>query len=483
MATAPVLQPPSRRAARSRSSALLAGMMLALGCESLAALTLTLTTREDEFDGVCNRHCSLRDAISVANQAGTQVNIRLAAGDYEITRYSAPDANGYPVDEQDNASGDFDVHGDIVIIGAGRTTRVRGTSPDLAVALPTSPAQYRGRLFDVHPGARLTLKNLDLLGGLAIDEGGALRNRGDTLLRDVDLYRNGVLVPEGYGLNRDEKLTGVGGAISNHGTLVVHRSYLVSNRTDAYDHSRTDGSAIYNASSGQLMMRDSAVVDNEAAFAYQDYGGEALVNRGQADIARSWFDDNNSGQESLISLVNYGEMKLSNSTFFLFEGIANWSANASATLIHVTTIGGVRNSARMRVRNSLFVGAPELFDWDVPNDCFSSPGADFQYLGLITSTPDGYGSCPADSYADYAQVYQNLLYPRDEGDAAAYPKGTIEWARALGEKGSHLRLRAGGLAIDAGVGSCASHDQLARPRPVDGNGDGVANCDLGAYEH
>src|SRR5690606_11075976 len=118
---------------------------------------------------------------------------------------------------QDNVSGDFDVHGDIIITGAGRTTRVMGNSPDLAVEIPTLPGQYRGRLFDVHQGARLTLKNMDLLRGLALDEGGALKNRGDTVLRDVDLYRNGVLVPEGYGLLPPaQKLTGVGGAVSNH---------------------------------------------------------------------------------------------------------------------------------------------------------------------------------------------------------------------------------------------------------------------------
>ena len=470
------------RPARPHPSILVAGLLLTLGCGSLSAQTLKVTSGDDDFDGTCNSHCSLRDAIHVANQAGTQVHIRLGPGDYRITRYSAPDANGYPEDEQNNLSGDFDVHGDIVITGSGRTTRLMGTSPDLTAGIPALPAYYRGRLFDVHPGARLTLKGMDLLRGLAIDEGGALKNRGDTVLRDVDLYRNGVLVPEGYGLlPANQKLTGVGGAISNHGSLLIHRSYLVRNLNDAYDHSATFGSAIYNT--GQLLMRDSALVANEAALIYQDYGGDALVNLGQADIARSWFSDNNSGQEGLTAVFNAGELKFSNSTLFLFQGLVN-AAPAQATLIHVTSIARIQNHGRMRVRNSVFAGSPHLFDWDIPEDCFSSPNADFQYSGLLTSTPDdGYSSCPADIYADYAQVFQRLLYPRDEGDAASYPKNSIDWARALGKKGSYLRLRAGGEAIDAGIGSCASHDQLARPRPADGNGDGVANCDLGAYEY
>jgi len=37
-------------------------------------------------------------------------------------------------------------------------------------------------------------------------------------------------------------------------------------------------------------------------------------------------------------------------------------------------------------------------------------------------------------------------------------------------------------AIDAGVGTCTASDQRKLPRPQDGNGDGVAGCDLGAYE-
>jgi hypothetical protein len=135
----------------------------------------------------------------------------------------------------------------------------------------------------------------------------------------------------------------------------------------------------------------------------------------------------------------------------------------------------------MRVRNSLFAGAPEFFNNDYPDDCKSyGDEAEFQAIGLVTSTPDG---CPANAYEEFSQVFERLLHPRDEGNAASYPRNSIDWARALGEKGSYLRLRAGGLAIDASIGSCASHDQLARPRPNDGNGDGVANCDLGAYEY
>jgi hypothetical protein len=323
-----------------------------------------------------------------------------------------------------------------------------------------------------------------LMRGLSLGDGGALKNQGTTLLMEVDAHRNGVLVPQGYGqAPAGGQPQGVGGAIANFGTLQLHHSYLVDNLLDAVEHSRTLGSALFNG--GTLLMRDSAVAGNRSARVYQDFGGPALFNAGTADIARSWFSHNPSGEDGVFALYNAGELKLSNSTFFDEQGIRNQRFEASplpnATLIHVTSAGGIFNRARMRVRNSLFAGSPDLFDSQRPDDCFSDGDeADFQALGLVTSTPDG---CPATNYEAFDRVFTRLLFPRDEGSAAQQPLYSLAWARALGKKGSYLRPRRAGLAVDASIGSCASHDQLTRPRPRDGNGDGVAVCDLGAYEY
>lgn len=455
-------------------------------CGALAAQPLLVTTSEDSFDGVCDAHCSLREAIGQANASAGLTRIRLPAGDYRIGLLGTPDAAGYPQDEQDNRSGDFDIHGEVLIEGAGRDlTRIIGTAPaGLSWAWEPVPGAHGGRLFDVHPGARLGLVQLQLTGGLSIDDGGALRNRGEALLKGVDVHANHVLVPQGRGqAEAGQRPTGVGGAIANHGSLQLYDSFLVGNRLDAFEHSRTEGSALFNA--GRLLMRDSAVAGNASAWIHQDFGGAALFNSGTADIARSWFSHNSSGEDGVFSLFNGGELKLSNSTLFLWQGIRNQRLDdqappASAQLIHVTSMGGVLNRDRMRVRNSLFAGAPDYFDDREPDDCLSAgPQADFQALGLVTSSP---GRCPATAYEDFDQVFLRLLHPRDEGNAASFPRDSLAWARALAERGAYLRPRPGGLAVDAAIGNCAGHDQRGTARRRDGDGDAVAVCDLGAFE-
>jgi len=48
---------------------------------------------------------------------------------------------------------------------------------------------------------------------------------------------------------------------------------------------------------------------------------------------------------------------------------------------------------------------------------------------------------------------------------------------------ANQKSKAGSVAIDAGTNSaCPAVDQRGIARPVDGNNDGTAVCDVGAYE-
>ena len=68
------------------------------------------------------------------------------------------------------------------------------------------------------------------------------------------------------------------------------------------------------------------------------------------------------------------------------------------------------------------------------------------------------------------------------GDIVTGDPGLAELADNGGYTRTHALLGSS-VALDAGLDAgCTSVDQRGRTRPVDGNGDGVARCDIGAFE-
>ncbi len=437
-------------------TALLASATL---CGSLAAAPLQVTTTADEYDGICDSHCSLRDAVAAANLASGITQVFLPSGVYRLTRPSQPDANGFPGDEDDNLDGDLDVHGELVLQGQGeQNTRII--------------AEAGSRLLEVHPGARLAVVRMTLEGGRTAGTGGALENHGEVLVREVLFSDNQAITPHSISSPppvAEAFAWGQGGAIANYGTLQVHSSLFNRNIADAlyWNDNIARGGAIFNR--GDLVVRDSEFTRNSANDQGDRGHGGALYNQGTADVARSLFDRNNVNEmgSGAAVLNSGGSLRLSNSSLSnsLYNGAVEISAAdpAVATLIHVTATGSVANRGGMTVRNSLFVGSVDPYDIDVPTDCSTGgAGSSFNAVGLLTSTPGG--SCQADIYEDSERVFTHLLYP-------------------LADNGGRTRtyaLRPGSLALDAGIGSCSGHDQRRRVRLQ--SGPQGSNCDLGAFE-
>jgi len=433
----------------------LASPLLMAGALPAMAADLRVTTFVDEYDGECTRqHCSLREAVSAGNALG-QARIILEAGEYRLSRPNLDDDEGEPLEENDNLIGDLDVTGELTVIGRGHAATVlNGNGID--------------RLFHVLPEGRLLLRDLSLTGGHTDFRGGGLANQGYTELVRVRVVNNGASSMYQYGQ---------GGGIFNSGSLLLRTSDIFGNGAGGSEASLGSGGGIYNT--GALWIRDSRIGDSRCSDDNDSGEGCGLYNEGHADIARSLFVGNRGGYGSGSAILNRGQLRLANSTLSdngdrKLEGTASlhngggWRPEhlqAQAELFHVTIAGnheaGLINAARVVLRNSIIAG--NSLGAETLVNCVTGSTGTYLARGLLLGA-DG-GSCNADRYISDGETFTRHLYPLTyAGHNAAHP------------------LRRTSAAIDAGVGNCASHDQRSQSRPRDGDGDGVANCDLGSFE-
>ncbi|WP_022975691.1 choice-of-anchor Q domain-containing protein [Nevskia ramosa] len=103
----------------------------------------------------------------------------------------------------------------------------------------------------------------------------------------------------------------------------------------------------------------------------------------------------------------------------------------------------------------------------VEHNCLNvGSGAQFSLVGLLRGTDDS-GNCATTL----------LVLNSDSFETVMYPLALNGW------KSPTFALRPGSIAIDAAVGdSCRSTDQRRVARPQDGDGNGTAICDIGAFE-
>lgn len=426
-----------------------------LGFASAAhAAHIRVTTTEDSFDGACDHHCSLREAIHVANTTPGDHRIILDIGTYQLS-LPPPMLKGVLQDEDEGRNGDLDIIGSLTIRGAG---------PDRTII----DAQGLDRVFDVLDYATLDLRNLAVRNGLHPVDGGGIRNGSLLALRQVHLRDNRVF-------NKHSPTQG--GAIANYGVLDVFSSQLHNNQSESLNGAHSRGGAIFNAL--VLKVRDSRFENNRALGGAQTRSsGAALYTFGNADIARSALLNNRSdGEGGAISNRQLGIVKISNSSLYangngaahpgavLSNGLEE-SGRPSMQLIHVTLADnrgyGLDNRGDLSVRNSIILG--NRSSEGAASNCRHNPGdSAFSARGLLLGAES---LCQADLRVANNELFSRVLQPaHDDGGPRT---------------GFFPRLD--GPALEAGVGSCARHDQVGLPRPQDGNGDGVARCDLGAFE-
>ena len=215
----------------------------------------------DTNDGACDSDCSLREAITAANQNPGEDVILLHAGTYTLTA-SGP------------ANGNLQIQGDTVLIGdgAGRTIIDGGA----------------GGIFFIPNGVTVQMQDVTLRNGRSPGAGGAIRNNGDlTLLRTILTGNSSVAGSVGSGLGgaivsdgTNPSLTIVDSTISNNtaqgagGGIAAGGDVTLTNVTVSGNRTTADlGGGVYFFTSIRGTVNNSTIAGNTAAVK----GGGLLV--------------------------------------------------------------------------------------------------------------------------------------------------------------------------------------------------------------
>ncbi len=292
-------------------------------------------------------------------------------------------------------------------------------------------AEYNGA---IETDGLLTISGCNFSGNYSQSDAGVImvNFNGTAEIIDSSFNNNGI----GSGI----------GVLKNWGNTSIENSTFSNN-------SAGDGGVIFN--SANLTITNSIFSDNSAAV------GGSIENVGIITITNSTFTDNNADLWGGAINSFLGSVSISNSTF---------SGNTASAG------GGISNWASLSIDSSTFYGnsAPE--------------GGTISGTAILTNTIIAGTLLGSDCVGDIIDGGHNLdsdgTCNLDPGNGSL--PDTDPLLGPLKDNGGPTKthaLLAGSPAIDAGDDAqCPPTDQRGVPRPQDGNGDGIAICDMGAFE-
>ncbi|MEM9175485.1 MAG: CSLREA domain-containing protein [Myxococcota bacterium] len=384
-------------------------------------------------DGVCETAggtCSLRAAVQEANADSDWSEILLPAGMYGLTLAGAG--------EELAASGDLDLRADVIVRGAGRdTTLVDANGLDRVFDVPLVP-QTGGAIVHLH--------DLTLRGGSATgsgdEQGGGILNWGR-----LEVAR---------GLVTDNE-SGGGGGIMNHGALVLNDTIVSDNRAVSVGSglpygggvsSRADTSSILPV---RTTIRRSAIVRNESN---PRGAGVELSGLGSVHVIENTTISDNAKSGGSIFPVSQLFVNQIERVDLQFTTIAAGAAGGSAVQLNEINV----------------------------------PPLDIAFLSVAL---DGSPACDLPSSLFYDAFFPGPSASSDTtclfGNDFGFSSGaSLQLSPLVAANGSLARVPLLGSPLldidDAFVTSCPTVDQLGNARPVEADGDGSPECDIGAIE-
>jgi|GEM_PF-2271399 len=290
-------------------------------------------------------------------------------------------------------------------------------------------------------GGTVTITNSTISDNDAFDDGGGIENVGGEVTVTNSTISENSADEDGGGIrNISDNLVGVG-------TMTITNSTISGNSADE------DGGGILNA--GILDIIGSTISGNSAD---EDGGGIRNNSTGTVIATNSTISGNNADEDG-GGIWNDGIAKLS------FTTIASNSAGKFG--------GGIWNDHNVFIKNSI-----------VGNNTATLAGPNCSLAGG-TFVPDGVNL--ATDTATMSCGTTNFTYVPSTGPGGLNLDPLA--VNAPGTTATHALL-AGSVAIDAvPSGQCTdvntdpvTQDQRGVSRPQDGDGNGTATCDVGAYE-
>jgi CSLREA domain-containing protein len=313
----------------------------ATGSAVAGSTSFTPTRFDDPIpDGCVPTDCSLREAIIAANAASGETLISLQPGTYTLM---IPFVEGSGAQD-----GDLDINADDLTLTGSTTgvTTIDGGNAIVPASLPAGPTPTRDRIFEIDPGAQVSISQLVLQNGDNAGPGGAIEVHGDVELTNSTITQNrgqgggAIAVQEGGTLYMEldtisnNTATQFGGAIYNNGTFESNNIQIVENKVvNVTCAGCGTGGGVYNV--GDLKLTNTTVRANEAD------GGGGMNNLAAATISSSTFSDNT--YNAIINSRDATTMHLDTSTI---------SGNHGGNGVTQTAAGGIANYSVLNINNT-----------------------------------------------------------------------------------------------------------------------------------
>lgn len=357
-----------------------------------------------------------------------------------------------PIKEEVGPSALPIIFGDTVIEGNGSVIQRAANADDM-------------RLIYVYNTGKLTLHDVTLRNGRLLSSeraynGGAIRNDGETVLNHVSILGNkvqadGAAIYNGVGAKleiRRSRITGNGhptpsGITQSHSASILalmaessaHLSEVVFSNNYSYDASVRD--------MGELTIEQTSFIGNRSL----GNGGILHDSKDLLTLRRSTMADNQGNSAGALA-CSAGRVFLEDVTLYhnLAKQVEDNTENAQGRTIYHNGGVFVGSSCTFAVSNSVIAQS-------TPVNC-AGPGIDAAWTRGQNLDDDD--TCPGFTTA------KDVM---------------LQGVSDNGGFGPTLMPKPGSPVIDAGT-VCISPDQREGKRPLDGNDDEQALCDIGAVE-